>query len=113
MMRGPGGQFMLDQETSKAQNVGRTLARMGSYFRPWTVVVLAVVAIMALNAWVQVVSPDLIGQAVDCYINPTVFSKANCWYDAVPRQDAAALGGLILKVVGLYLAGAVSGGLMF
>ncbi len=113
MMRGPGGHFMLEQETSKAENTGATLARMGRYFRPYMIVVAAVLLMMALNAWVQVAAPDLIGQAVDCFIDVTPFSKVNCWYTPVPSQDVAALGVLILKIAGLYLAGAVTGGAMF
>jgi ATP-binding cassette subfamily B protein len=105
--------MMLNQETSKPQNVGATLRRLGGYFAPYTAAVVLVVFLMAFGAWVQVLSPDLIGQAVDCFIVPGTSSQSNCWYTPMPEKNVTELGILILKVVGLFVAGAVSGGAMF
>jgi ATP-binding cassette subfamily B protein len=64
MIGGPRG--ILEQEVSKPRSIGRTLARLVAYFKPFWVAVLAVLLMMVVNAWVQVLTPELLGQAVDC-----------------------------------------------
>src|SRR5690606_31118256 len=66
--------------------------------------------------WTQVVSPDIIGQAIDCYLFPT--NPANYWYTTVNPEatfDAklAGLGELVLILTGLFVLGAVLNGLAF
>ena len=136
------GQRMLQQETSKPKSVGATLGRFGRYFRPYWLVLLGVLVAMAINAYTQVLTPELLGQAVDCYLTPAVVERAggaapfqellgkelpagpgpklesNCWFEANPEgattQDLlAGLGRLVLILVGLYAAGSAVGGLMF
>ncbi len=68
MMGGPRG--LLEQEVSKPRSVGRTLGRLGGYFRPFWFALVGVLLLMIVNAWVQVVTPELLGQAVDCYLTP-------------------------------------------
>ena len=64
---------LLGQETKKAQNAGATLGRLGSYFRPYLLVLLAV-AVVGPLLWATVYrksrpdrddpSTDLLGAAV-------------------------------------------------
>jgi ATP-binding cassette subfamily B protein len=61
----------LERETSKPKSVGATLARFGSYFKPYWPQLRLVVAFMVAGTWAQVTAPDLIGQAVDCYHRPS------------------------------------------
>ena len=71
MMHGPGraGGF-LNQETLKPRNLGETLARLGSYFgRFWYMIVLAILFVV-ISTWTQVTSPELSGQATDCFLVP-------------------------------------------
>jgi ATP-binding cassette subfamily B protein len=127
----------LDQETSKPKSVGATLARFGSYFKPYWPQLLLVAVFMVTGTWAQVTAPDLIGQAVDCYLTPAVASQftaganlpglptqaggeqvSNCRFpDALQlttnAERMAGLGRLILMVVGLYVLGAITGGLQF
>jgi ATP-binding cassette subfamily B protein len=127
----------LERETSKPKSVGATLARFGSYFKPYWPQLLLVVAFMVAGTWAQVTAPDLIGQAVDCYLTPAVTSQFSDGANipGLPSQDAASqttncrfpealqattnaermagLGRMILLVVGLYVLGAVTGGLQF
>jgi ATP-binding cassette subfamily B protein len=82
------------------------------------------------GAWVQVMSPDLMGQVVDCYLTPATATRlqfpgatstqapTNCWYTTVVAnrtmdETLAGLGGLILLLIGLNIAGAVLNGLQF
>ncbi len=125
------------KDVLKPKRVGETLARLISFFRPYWWVLIIILGLMIFTTWVQVVTPDLTGQVVDCYLTPAtrpelnfpgaqqMFSQvgqnaqtSNCWYDpnsATLDQAGrlAGLGGLLLKVVGLYVAGALLTGVMF
>ncbi len=69
MMHGRAGGF-LNQETIKPRNLSETLGRLGNYFgRFWYMIVLAVVFIVVAT-WTQVTSPELMGQATDCFLVP-------------------------------------------
>jgi ATP-binding cassette subfamily B multidrug efflux pump len=127
---GPPGR-MFRQEVEKPKNVGATLGRLVKYFKPYWLVLILIAGIIILSTWTQVITPDLTGQSVDCYLTPitsTSFSmpgigsmsaaKSNCWYTTVDPQAtnearAAGLGGLILLIVGLYIANALLNGLQF
>ena len=132
---------LLQQESRKATSVGATLNRFTGYFKPYWWVLAIVTVLMVVNTYTQVISPELIGQAVDCYLTPAVVNEAaqaapalpgaaeaisnadagslvNCWFDDVPAgaDSEFMLGGLlrlVLLVTGLYILGSVTGGMMF
>ncbi len=110
-----GGRRMLEVDRIKPKNVSATLARFWRYFRHyWVGVVLSLLLIIG-GTWTQVASPDLIGQAVDCYLFP---NAETCWYTTVDANASMAtklggLGGLTLALVGLFLLGSVLNGLAF
>ncbi|MEE9512787.1 MAG: ABC transporter ATP-binding protein [Anaerolineales bacterium] len=132
------GHRVLDQETSKPTRVSETLRRFVGYFKPYWFQYLLVLVMMVATTWAQVTAPELMGQAVDCYLTPATTSTAasenalmaefldfggsasesNCWYDT-PQADwttadyIQGLGTLVLKLMGLFLLGAVTTGLMF
>jgi ATP-binding cassette subfamily B protein len=128
-----GWRRLMSQDTLKPANLGQTLARFGHYFKPYWPMLLLAGLLVVVSTWTQVISPELIGQAVDCYIAmPTdqarlaipgmeAFSQAtanNCWYesqitDLSAAQRLAGLGFIVLQIVGLYIAGAVLTGLTF
>ena len=138
-MGGHGPRAMMERETSKPKNAGETLRRFGSYFRPFWPVLLLSVALVFISTWTQVTAPDLLGQAVDCYLNPAQASSSGlgnfpqggasaqespqtastCWYDpsasgALSNQaKLAGLGGIVLRLAGLYALGAIAAGLTF
>jgi ATP-binding cassette subfamily B protein len=71
-MMGGHGRFgdLLNQQTLKPRDLGETLGRLGNYFgRFWYMLVLAVLFVVAAT-WTQVISPELIGQATDCFLVP-------------------------------------------
>jgi ATP-binding cassette subfamily B protein len=68
MMRFGG---MLNQETLKPRNLGETLARLGSYFNRFWYMILLAVAFVVVATWTQVTTPELMGQATDCFLVPT------------------------------------------
>ncbi len=71
MMGGPGrfGNIM-NQETMKPRSLGNTLGRLVGYFgRFWPVVFMAVLFVV-VSTWTQVTTPELTGQATDCFLVP-------------------------------------------
>jgi ATP-binding cassette subfamily B protein len=129
--------FALERETAKPRSVGSTLRRFGSYFRPYGPQLLLVVVMMVLGTWAQVTAPDLTGQVVDCYLTPAVASQfggapalpgapspatsvppSNCRFPEALQltsnaERIAAMGKMILMIVGLFVLGAITGGLQF
>ena len=122
MMGGPGrfGNLM-SQDTLKPRSLGNTLGRLGQYFaRFWPVVLLAVLFV-TIATWSQVTTPELTGQATDCFLVPmgassslgfsipgastqATQSEAACWLVSDPGKlsgtqwiiaSAYRLGGFI------------------
>jgi ATP-binding cassette, subfamily B, multidrug efflux pump len=137
-MMGPRG--MLEQETSKPRSTGTTVRRLAGYFKPYWFILIGVLLLMILNAWTQVLTPVLTGQAVDCYLTPAVTSEAvsaanaadagdvptvalpaapkSCWFGEVPAgspvsEFIAGLTRLVLGLIAVFVLGAITGGLMF
>ncbi len=144
MMGGPGGQArLLSQETSKPANAGVTLARLAGYFKPYWLVMILVALLIIGNTYTQVITPDLTGQAVDCFITPATTARllgsqaggasagislpggstqataTNCWFSKLDPKTATTsdyilgLGKLVGLIALIFLAGSVMGGLMF
>ena len=139
MMGGPRG--MLDQEVRKPRSVSKTLGRLAAYFKPYWFMLVGVLLLMILNAWTQVLTPELFGQSVNCYLTPAVTSEAQAMFGTPAQNDTApapavtaasqdcmlgapppgsapeayvaALGKLVLVLIGIYVVGAATGGLMF
>jgi ATP-binding cassette subfamily B protein len=135
MFQNPG-RFM-GGETGKPTRVSTTLRRFAGYFKPYWPQYLLVLVMMGIGTWAQVTAPELLGQAVDCYLSPTAAgeggdgsplaglaqaagqsAESNCTY-TTPQSDwtnaerLAGLGGLVLRIAGLYVLGSVATGLMF
>ena len=137
---GPAAQrSLMAQESKKPANAGATLARLARSFGPYGLVLAVVAVLIVGGTWTQVRAPELIGQAVDCYLTPGAAKAAlgglsapagmeigglgsaassNCWFatvspDATSQELIQGLGTLILSVLGLYVAGALMTGLQF
>ncbi len=72
MMHGGPGRFggMLNQETVKPRNLGETLARLGGYFSRFWYMLLLALGFVVVSTWTQVTTPELTGQATDCFLVP-------------------------------------------
>ncbi|HJS19982.1 MAG TPA: ABC transporter ATP-binding protein [Anaerolineales bacterium] len=64
------GRDLFKQETLKASNVGATLARLGGYFGKFWYMLVIVLLLIFVSTWTQVITPELIGQATDCFLVP-------------------------------------------
>jgi len=67
---------MFESETSKPQNVSQTLRRFTGYFKPYWRRYLGVLVMMIASTWAAVTAPQLLGQAVDCYLVPPAATAA-------------------------------------
>jgi len=131
---------MLEQETSKPRSTWPTIRRLARYFAPFWLVLVGVLLLMILNAWTQVLTPELTGQAVDCYLTPAITQQAasaaastgdapaaadtasaaakRCWFGEVPAGSAtgdyvAGLTRLVLGLLVVFVVSSITGGLMF
>ena len=98
MFGGPDGlRRLMSQEQMRPQSLGRTLARFGGYFSRFVPTLAVVSVLVVVSTWGQVLTPELVGQAVDCYIakpvagafggaalaqQATAGSASRCWYGA-------------------------------
>lgn len=128
-----GREQLLQREAVKPKSVGATLARFWLYFGEYWYVLVAVLGLVVVSTWFQVLIPDLTGQAVNCFLTPATQavlnqqvipnaaaaqSSAGCWYTTVnPQWTAndyiAGLGGIVLLMVGLFVGSSALTGAMF
>ena len=129
----PFGEVMLDRdaqilgtEAQRARSTSQTLKRFWNYFQHYRWALLSVILLIFVGTYLQVLIPDLTGQAVDCYLGPasstssTVDEAAysNCWYttpnpDATPTENIMGLGGLVLIITALYVSNSLGSGVLF
>lgn len=69
MMHGRAGGF-LNQETLKPRALGDTLVRLGGYFGQYWYMIVVAILFVVVSTWTQVVTPELMGQATDCFLVP-------------------------------------------
>lgn len=117
--------WLFQQEARKPAAVGETLGRFWRYFRRYTHVLVLVGVLIVISTYLQVEVPTLMGQAVDCYLTPatqaqtiTTTSETHCWLASLPPNASAqdyinGLGGLVLLITGIFVAGALLTGLQF
>jgi ATP-binding cassette subfamily B protein len=138
MMGGGGGgrEMALQVEVRKPKSVRATLGRFWQYFKKYAGGLLLTATLVLAGTYMQVTTPDLIGQAVDCYLTPatvrafigssvptqtptqTPTRQTNCWWtQANPTTNEeliTGLGGLMLVIVSLFLGSAIlNGGQIF
>jgi ATP-binding cassette subfamily B protein len=130
-----GARRVMEREVSKPKNLGATLARFGRYFGRYWLILLLVAGLLIGSTWTQVVAPELIGQAVDCYLFPR--PETVCTYtqddaraiearfradqslseaeraEAIRNAKISGLLGLVGILALLFVGGAVMSGMMF
>jgi ATP-binding cassette subfamily B protein len=131
MMGRPGGRNIFEVEARKPKSVGTTLIRFWRQFKGrQRLMVVLVLALAMFSAWTQVVTPNLIGQTVDCYLTPYAegkisglqniaqASQSNCSFThhqgSITRSEAVSgVQTIILLLVLLFVSGAVASGFQF
>ena len=71
-------------ETSKPRSAGATLGRLWRYFRPYSLALLLVALLIIGSTYMQILIPNLTGQAVDCYLTP--FTTCLLYTSPSPRD---------------------------
>ncbi|MCL4254219.1 MAG: ABC transporter ATP-binding protein/permease, partial [Anaerolineae bacterium] len=117
---------MLDQESRKAKNVFGTIRRFATYFRPYWGYLVAVVIFTFAVVYFNILYPQLIGQAADCYLvtapmgeaGSIPVANANCWYTDTTQltTDQSKIDGLLsiaLTIGGIFFISALFTGLSF
>jgi ATP-binding cassette subfamily B protein len=117
-----GARRMMERDVLKPINVGATLGRFWSYFRLQILGVLLSITFVVLSTWTSVTSPEILGNAVDCYLQPQSFNEqgelvTNPNPDCDPNKPLdERIGGIAratLTLVALYVGGSVLMGLAF
>jgi ATP-binding cassette subfamily B protein len=108
--------MLLERETSKADDLSRTLSKFGGYFRSYWLGLVVTLVFVMVSVAVQIIGPNLIGQAVDCYLFPQ--DPSACWYTTVDAARSssdtlAGLGGLVLLLLLAYVVDALAVGTAF
>jgi ATP-binding cassette subfamily B protein len=105
---------MMSGDKVQNVNVGETLRRFWVYFRTQWPILLLVLVLMVVSTWAQVVTPELTGQTVDCYLTPVISdtlqapagqvqqnAQTNCWL----AQDGQPQGFTQELVRSVFLSG--------
>lgn len=133
---------LLGAEARKARSVSKTLRRLWDFLSKYKLALILTSLFVLASTYMQVLIPDLIGQAADCFLGPLttraqideeaaaqfgqLFGQqggaqdafANCWYTtpdlAAPTSTIMGdFSQLILLVIGLYVFSALLSGLQF
>jgi len=126
--------FAFRTEAAKASDVGASLARLWMRFREHTLVLMTIGVLIVISTYLQVTIPNLLGQAVDCYLTPATLtalaaanpgaasagaaSGTNCWFvqfdpGASTTNYALGLSKLVLLIVVMYVGSSLLTGLQF
>ncbi len=112
-----GGRRMLESEARRATNVNVTLRRFWDYFKQYRLAVFLVIVLTIGSVGAIVAAPQIIGQAVDCYLfpNPDACYAAGDVDITTLSTEAriAGIGPLALTLVVLYLGSVVMRGASF
>ena len=123
MMGMDGGRRIFERETLKPKDLSATLRRFAHYFRNYIFGLVVALTLILIATWTQVYSPELIGQAVDCYLFPQPQSVETCWYADIAFEQSGVtltagerLSGLteiVLQLLALFGGAAALNGLAF
>lgn len=119
---------LFQREAQKPTAALATLTRFGDYLREYWHVLAFVALLVILSTAMQVLTPSMTGQLVDCYLSPatqrlsgaspSANAATNCWFAkpgaVTTTQDyVSGMSTLILLIVVLYVSSSVMTGLQF
>ena len=105
MFGGRHGRGMAHDEETRPTEVGKTLRRLLTYFRPFRGLLVGAAVLIVVSTMLQLAAPYLTGVAVDQFIAPTGRSRP-VWLTWLLPQDAsrpAGLAAVMLVLLGTYL----------
>jgi ATP-binding cassette subfamily B protein len=115
--------WIFQQEARKPKAVTETLARFWSYFGRYKWVLVLEILLVVATTYLQVVIPNLIGQAVDCFFVPATqtgasTSEAHCWLVDIPPGASTetyltGLTGLVVLICAIFVVSSLLTGFQF
>lgn len=108
-------QEILEKEVLRVQDRRQTLGRLAGYFGAYRRTVLFIAALLVISTIFQVVTPYLIGQAIDCFIAPRfeTDTAACVLADASTKANLGALAVVMAVLVVFNIAAALATGYLF
>ena len=80
---------MLNRETIKPRNLSETLGRLGKYFAQFWYMMALALFFVVISTWTQVTTPELMGQATDCFLVPAGASTFGEFGGSQPQAEAS------------------------
>jgi ATP-binding cassette subfamily B multidrug efflux pump len=105
MFGGRHGRGMAHDEETRPTEVGKTLRRLLTYFRPFQGLLVGAAVLIVVSTMLQLAAPYLTGVAVDQFIAPSGRSRP-AWLTWLLPQDASrpvGLAAVMLVLLGTYL----------
>lgn len=106
---------LLEREFRKADSAGLALRRLLAYFGPYRRTLWFVLALVLFTTAIQLLTPFLLGQAIDCFVAPSTGSaESNCQLVSNPSEpNLTSLGLLSVFLIILNIGSAVGSGFLF
>ncbi len=112
-----GARRLMERDVIKPVKLGATLRRFAQYFSRYWFALLLVLVLTIGNVWTQVTAPEIIGDAVDCYlspfVNPDACSLRDITVEITAQERFDGLAQVSITLLGLFVAGTVLNGLSF
>jgi ATP-binding cassette subfamily B protein len=106
---------LLERELLKATSTRESLGRLIAYFKPYARTLLIVATLIVMTTGLQLVTPYLIGQAIDCFVAPGVTgASSSCQLANNPSEaDLSALSIMMIALLIVNILGAAGNGYLF
>lgn len=106
---------LMEREFLKANSPRATLQRLISYFGPYRRTLWYVLALIIITTALQLLTPFLIGQSIDCFVAPGLSgSDTQCSLTGnATDADLTALGVMMVLLLALNIIGAAGNGYLF
>lgn len=105
---------LLEREFIKAKSTRQSLGRLISYFKPYKKALLIVAVLILVTTGLQLATPYLIGQSIDCFIAPGITgASSSCQLANNPTDsDLSALSLMMILLLVVNVIGAAGNGFL-
>ncbi len=105
---------VLEREYRKADSAGLTLRRLLRYFGPYRRTLYFVGALILFTTAIQLLTPYLIGQAIDCFVAPDASANNSCrLVDNATEPNLTNLALVSVLLIALNIGAAAGNGYLF
>ncbi len=104
---------LLEREYRKPTAANVTLKRLLNYFRPYRRTLSYVVILIIITTLIQLLTPYLIGQAIDCFVAPTAEESSCRLVAQATKPNVTNLTLVSVFLIAINIASAVGNGYLF